>query len=207
MASVPSRMTSDGSCLGAVAIVASAGGIPALIELLGGLEPTFPLPILVAQHLPRIPSVLDRILSSCCSLPVRWAEPGRCGSFAGVHLACPGTGIRLTSSGIEIDLLPSLPTSWLATGDRMIESVFSIYGSRTVAIVLSGMLPAGVAGVQAVRLGGGLTMAQDRHSSTDFEMPSAAIDMGRAEIVCPPWKMAEVLTLVAEDWQQARATA
>lgn len=48
---------------GAVAIVASAGGIPALISLLHALPDTFPLPILVAQHLAPLTSGLDRILS------------------------------------------------------------------------------------------------------------------------------------------------
>ena len=43
-------------------------------------------------------------------------------------------------------------------------------------------------------------MAQDRISASDFEMPSAAIDYGKAEITAPPWRMAEMLQLIAEDW-------
>ena len=84
----------------------------------------------------------------------------------------------------------------------MIHSVFSHFGSRTTAIVLSGMLPAGVEGLRAVRAGGEITMAQNRRSATDFEMPSAAIDLGRAEIVCSPSRMAQVLTLLAQDWRE-----
>lgn len=82
----------------------------------------------------------------------------------------------------------------------MIQSLVSIFGQRTVAIVLSGMLPAGVNGVRAVRAAGGITMAQNRISASDFEMPSAAIDYGKAEIVAPPWRMAQMLQLIAEDW-------
>src|SRR5690349_12103925 len=48
--------------VGAVAILASAGGIPALIALLSRIPDGFPLPFFVAQHLPRRVSTLDAIL-------------------------------------------------------------------------------------------------------------------------------------------------
>lgn len=127
MATVPNRAESEGSYLGAVAIVASAGGIPALMDLLGGLKETFPLPIFVTQHLPRIHSELDVVLSRNCRLPVQWVRRGEYNRLSGVHLAYPGTGIRLTPGGIEIDVLSLSPTSWLASGDRMIESMFSLF--------------------------------------------------------------------------------
>lgn len=197
----PNLLPGPGSYYGAVGIVASAGGIPALIELLGELDAAFPLPIYVAQHLPRWAfSNLDRILSRRCSLPVRWARSDCFADTSGVTLAAPGTGIRITATGIDIDRLASPSMSWLASADRMIQSLLPIFGSRTVAIVLSGMLPAGVNGTQAVRAAGGITMAQDRASASDFEMPCAAIDYGKAEIVAPPWRMAEMLQLIAEEW-------
>lgn len=196
----PNPRHAQGSYSGAVAIIASAGGIQALRELLGGIGETFPLPVFIAQHLARGPSQLDRILSAHCGLPVHWADPDEHADIAGIRLARPGTGIRITSTGIEVDALPLPATSWLASGDRMIESVFSLFGRRTIAIVLSGMLPAGVEGIRSVRAGGGITMAQDQRSALAFEMPSAAIDLGRAEIVVPPWRMAEMLKIIAEDW-------
>jgi chemotaxis response regulator CheB len=196
----PNHLPSQGSYPGAIGIVSSAGGIPALIELLGRLNRTFPLPIFVAQHLPRVPSNLDRILSWRCSLQVRWADSDDVEHLCGVTLAVPGTGIRITPTGIRIERLASVSTSWLPSGDQMIQSLVSTFGQKTVAIVLSGMLPAGVNGVRSVRAAGGITMAQDRISASDFEMPSAAIDCGKAEIVAPPWRMAEMLQLIAEDW-------
>ena len=147
----PNLLPNQGSYRGAIGIVASAGGIPALIELLGGPNRTFPLPIFVAQHLPRSFSNLDLILSHRCSLQVRWAKSDHMKDLSGVTLAIPGTGIRLTPTGIRIERLASLPSSWLPSGDRMIQSLVSTFGQKTVAIVLSGMLPAGVNGVRSVR--------------------------------------------------------
>jgi len=60
--------------------------------------------------------------------------------------------------------------------------------------------PAGVNGMRSVRAAGGITMAQDRISASDFEMPSAAIDYGKAEIVAPPWRMAQMPQFVADEW-------
>jgi two-component system, chemotaxis family, protein-glutamate methylesterase/glutaminase len=77
----------------------------------------------------------------------------------------------------------------------------AIYGSRTVGVVLSGMLSAGVRGLRAVRACGGFAMAQVRGSSGCFDMPSAAIDFGKAEIVLPPERLALALTIIAEEWR------
>ena len=197
----PKRRLSQCSYYGAIGIVASAGGIPALIELLSRLNGTFPIPIFVAQHLPRTFSNLDVILSRHCPLRVRWADADRLDDLTGVTLAAPGTGIRMTASGIEIDRLASPSTSWLLSSDLMIQSLLSVFGHRTVGIVLSGMLPAAIAGIKAITAAGGITMAQDR-AAAYFEMPSAAIDFGKAEIVAPPSRMAEMLTLIAEEWRE-----
>jgi chemotaxis response regulator CheB len=66
------RLRSDG-LPGAVIIIGSAGGIPALIELFGLLPCWLPFPVIVAQHLPRTASNLDIILSTRSSLNIRWA--------------------------------------------------------------------------------------------------------------------------------------
>lgn len=187
-------------------MIASAGGIPALIEIISALRPDFPIPLFIAQHLPRVPLPLDKTLACYTSLPVRWAEAGPLTSLKGIYLAPPGTGILLTLTGIEIDELPAPSASWLASGDQMIRSIFARFGSRTAAIVLSGMLPAGIEGIRVVRQGGGVTMAQDRNSRR-FEMPSAAIDFGKAEIICAPAGIARVLNMLPDLWEEARERA
>jgi len=81
--------------------------------------------------------------------------------------------------------------------------VAAIYGARGIGIVLSGMMPTGVKGLRALKACGGFALAQDRTSSGWFEMPSAAIDFAKAEIVMPPERMASVLTIIAQSWQDA----
>jgi two-component system chemotaxis response regulator CheB len=185
---------------GAVAIVASAGGIPALISLLRALPDTFPLPVLVAQHLAPVRSELDKILSWHCLLNVSWAlEAGR--PRAGhVYLVPPGMRLAVTAAGFELSALAPGCLSWLASGDHLIHSVAALYGRRSIAIALSGAMPAGVNGLRAVKARGGFAMAQDRVSSSWFEMPSAAIDLAKADIVMPPERLADALKIIAESW-------
>lgn len=91
---------------GAVAIVASAGGIPALIELLRHLPNTFPLPIFVAQHLPRCASKLDAILSSRSSLKAVWAAEGDRPYGGCVYLVPPTMRLAITATGLQLSTLP-----------------------------------------------------------------------------------------------------
>ena len=60
-----------------VVIGASAGGVPALLNLLSGLPADFPLPILLVQHLSaKLPSKLPEVLGYRTALRVKWAEYG-----------------------------------------------------------------------------------------------------------------------------------
>lgn len=189
---------------GVVGVIASAGGIPALIELLRLLPSDFALPLVVAQHLPRSPSCLHNILGWRATLQVCWAADFMRPEQGHVYLAPPGTSLTLDGEGFALSSLPSRSSGWLASGDRMIGSLAALYGPRTVAIVLSGMLAAGVNGIRAVRACGGITMAQDS-SALYFDMPSAAIDFGKAEIVMPPSSMAAALRVLADEWTRMDA--
>jgi chemotaxis response regulator CheB len=185
---------------GAVAIIASAGGIPALIELFAKLPRGFGLPLFVTQHIRRGPSLLADIFARHCLLAVSWAAEGEQPTGGHVYLAPPGTGLTIGASGFVLSALPAASTSWLGTCDELMDSVAAVYGPRSIAIVLSGMMPAGIHGLRAVRAHGGITMAQNDASSAYFDMPRAAIDFGKADIVLPPSRLAGALQVIAEQW-------
>src|SRR5262245_3900795 len=175
---------------GAVAIVGSAGGIPALIDLLRELPRSFGLPVFVTQHLRRGPSVLPQILAWRSVLTVGWAAEGEEPKCGHVHVAPPGTCLKVAANGLAVRDLPPASASWLGACDQLIDSVAAVYGPRCVAIVLSGMMPAGIRGLRAVRARGGITMAQKGASSMYFDMPHAAVDLGKADIVLTPLRLA-----------------
>jgi chemotaxis response regulator CheB len=187
-----------------VGIVASAGGIPALIELLGLLPRDFALPVIVAQHLPRGRSILPTILSWRSALHFSWAVTGEQPSPGCAYFVPPGISLRVSAAGFLLSPLDAPASSWLACGDHLITSLAALYGARTAAIVLSGMLPAGIEGLRAVKACGGITMAQKETSASYFDMPRAAIDFGKADFVTSPARMAAALTVAAEHWTGRR---
>jgi chemotaxis response regulator CheB len=192
---------------GVVAIVASAGGIPALIALLERLPSSFALPIVIAQHLPRGPSMLPTILGWRSRLNICWAADAQQPEPGHVYVAPPGTRLTLMPSGFALAPLGPASATWLACGDHLIRSAAAVHGARAVAIVLSGAMPAGVEGLRAINACGGITMAQDKASSSCFDMPCAAIDFGKASIVTTPQRMAEALQVIAEDWSAVSVAA
>jgi two-component system chemotaxis response regulator CheB len=80
--------------------------------------------------------------------------------------------------------------------DPLFESVARVFGSRAIAIVLSGMLDDGTRGSAAVRRVGGVTMAQSELTSMHFGMPCAAMDFAGTEIRLGPHKIAEALCAI-----------
>jgi two-component system chemotaxis response regulator CheB len=197
----------SGQLAGAVAIVASAGGIPALMSLLSSLPNTFPLPIFVAQHLTRGPSALDGILGRHTALSVGWAVHGEEARRGHVYVVPPGMRLSVTAAGLEVSQLAPPASSWLAAADHLVTSVAGLYGAHSIGIVLSGMVATGMTGLRAIKACGGFAIAQDRTSSEYFEMPAAAIDFAKAEIVMPPQRIADVLKIIAQCWQAESASS
>lgn len=74
---LPSDIEAPGRGYGVVAIPTSAGGLHALGEILSGLDSTFPVSILVMQHLSRTrDGIMAELLDRKTALGVKQAEDG-----------------------------------------------------------------------------------------------------------------------------------
>jgi two-component system, chemotaxis family, protein-glutamate methylesterase/glutaminase len=182
-----------------VVIGASAGGIPALISLLSALPANFRLPILVVQHLSaEAPNYLPRVIGRRTALAVKWAGHGEPMLPRTVYVAPPnqhllvGPGCRITlSSAARSDY-------WRPSVDLLFTSAAEICGSGVIAIVLSGRMWDGAKGIDAVARRGGITIVQDEMTSSHFDMPAAALDLGRADVVMNPLRIAEALCVLTD---------
>jgi two-component system chemotaxis response regulator CheB len=65
---------------------------------------------------------------------------------------------------------------------------------RAVGVVLTGMGDDGVRGVRILRRAGGFVIAQDERTSEHFDMPLAAAEIGRVDVVLPLFRIAFALT-------------
>lgn len=72
-------------------------------------------------------------------------------------------------------------------------------------MVLTGLRQDGARGVQATGSGGGFVLAQDEGSAECFDMPRAAIETGRVDLVLPLCRMAFALTALMIGGENALA--
>src|SRR5215469_984049 len=196
----PQRLCSDGP-LGAIIIVGFTGGVPALIELFGLLPCGLPFPVIVVQHLARTGSNLDSFLSTRSGQDIRWASEGKRPERGQIYLVPPGMALQINRQGFSLTPLGTGAATWLGAVDQTLKSVAAHCGRWTVAIVLSGSMAAGIEGFRHVNIVGGIIMAQSQSTSEMFEMPSAAIDFGKADIVASPKRMAAMIEIIAQQWQ------
>jgi two-component system chemotaxis response regulator CheB len=169
-----------------VAVAASTGGPAALHQLLTKLPGSFPVPILVVQHItPGFTPGLAAWLQTAGSLAVKVAEHGELLRPRTVYLPPDDWHLGVTRTGaVALSKAPPLG-GFRPSGTRLFESVAQAYGAATLAVILTGMGEDGVAGLKMVRQAGGRIIAQDEKSSVIFGMPGAAVAAGLADDVLP----------------------
>lgn len=181
-----------------VAFGGSAGGIPALRDVLSRLPSDFPIPIVVVQHLgANEPSRLPEVLGFSTTLRCRWAAHGDRPRPGFVHIAPPGGDLTLTATGELCITRGPRRRMGSPSVDSFLDSVALHLGSRAISVVLSGMMHDGAKGTSAVRRSGGATMTQHPRTAICDEMPSAAFDFGRADLMLSLPAIARALEILA----------
>lgn len=164
-----------------ILIGASTGGPQALDKIIPQLPATFPVPIVIVQHITSgFTDGLVSWLKNISNINVKIAtentkvEKGCCYiSPDGFHTEIDrNLRVRLSSSPPEHGSRPSV--------SYLFRSVQKEFGADVLAIILSGMGKDGAAELGLIREKGGITIAQDSNSSLIFGMPGEAIKLGSA---------------------------
>lgn len=169
-------------------IGASTGGPLAIQSIISTVPKKFPIPILVAVHMPGpfTGPYADR-LQNLSALQVKHAEHGDA-LRAGQVLVAPGgmqttvdkrggqLMVRVTESGDEL-YHPSV--------DNTFSSVAKACGRKALAVVLTGMGEDGLIGAGKVKSAGAKIWAQDEKSSVVYGMPRAVAEAGLCDKVLP----------------------
>jgi two-component system chemotaxis response regulator CheB len=175
-----------------IAIGVSTGGPAALDRVLPALSRSFPLPVLIVQHMPEMfTSLLAERLNGCCSLPVREAADGDSVRPGSITIARGNWHMEVlvaasTSSAPSLHLTQApLVNHCRPAVDVLFRSVAAVYGARVLAVVLTGMGSDGLAGCRMLRAAGSTVLAQDQATSTVWGMPGAVTQAGLAHRVLP----------------------
>jgi two-component system chemotaxis response regulator CheB len=167
-----------------VAVGTSTGGPPALRTVLGELPATFPVPVMVVQHISKgFADGLARWLNETVALRVKLAEGGEPLLAGTAYIAPDGVHLQVSGQG-KVALLKESPMD----GHRpsvtaLFNSVAKQYGPDAVGVLMTGMGRDGANGLYAMKQEGAYTIAQDEASSIVFGMPKEAINMGAASEV------------------------
>lgn len=169
-----------------VAIAASAGGLEPVSHILSCLPRDFSSAVVVVVHLaPHFKSKLSEILARRCPLMVKPAVDGEHILPGIVYVAPPDFHTTIARGGL-VWLDPSEPVHFTRpSADRLFASAAAWYGSRAIAVILSGMGMDGSLGLSAIKQAGGVTIAQDQATSEFFGMPGAAIRSGHVDYILP----------------------
>ncbi len=179
-----------------VAIGASTGGPPALMELLRRVPERSAAALLVAQHMPeKFTKTFAERLDKNSSIQVGEAidnEP----IVRGRALVCPGKTCMEAMVGVgggigmQADLrvrlaAPAKSDRYVPSANRLFRSVAEVAGSRAVGIILTGMGDDGTEGARAILDAGGYVIAESEETAVVYGMPGAAVRAGVVTDIMP----------------------
>jgi len=190
----------------------STGGPAALDILLPLLPASFPLPVLIVQHMPELFTKLfaERLNGRC---PLRVCEaaegdPVRAGTIyiakgnwhmevlAAARHGFPAT-LHLTQGPLENHCRPAV--------DVLFRTAAATWGSGVLGVVMTGMGSDGMLGSRVIREQGGTILAQDQASSAVWGMPGAVTNAGLAHKVLALNSLApEIIRLASRAQSEAR---
>jgi two-component system chemotaxis response regulator CheB len=175
----------------ALLIGASTGGPQALTSLIGQIGATIErAPILITQHMPpTFTTVLAEHLTRVSGHRVREAEHGEAVRAGSVYVAPGGRHMRVLrgpdgAAAIAIGNDP--PINFCKPSvDPLLSSAASVWGSGSLALVLTGMGSDGTRGAADIAAAGGSVIAQNEATSVVWGMPRAVAQAGLCSAVLP----------------------
>lgn len=166
----------------------------ALKTVLQDLPVTFPLPVMIVQHLPAtagdsLPETLDRY----CQVTVKQAEHGESPHPGFVYVAPPDYHLL-----VEIDRTFSLSVDQRVhyarpAIDVLFETAAEAYERALIGVVLTGANMDGSRGLQKIKELGGYAVVQDPATAESPVMPQAALRATTVDRVAPLEEIGAVL--------------
>jgi two-component system chemotaxis response regulator CheB len=194
----PPRRTGPFEC---VAIGTSTGGPVALATVLPKLPASFPLPILIVQHMPAgFTKALAGRLNAASAITVVEGENGMRLERGTAIIAPAGQQLLLRRAGgfVEVRLEPDAQKSLhVPSVDVLAAAVGETFGAGSLGVILTGMGHDGVGGLAVIKKNGGYVIGQDEASAVVYGMPRAAAVAGLVDRVVALNDIARALCDVA----------
>lgn len=185
-----------------VCIGSSTGGPPVLEKILEALPATFNTPIVVAQHMPAVftQSMTER-LNDSCNLRVVHVDQRMPLEPRTIYIARGSHNIHIRKLGLArwelITNKEPADTIYWPSVDVLFHSAAQHTGSRTLAIVLTGIGEDGLLGATELFKRQSVILAQDQETCVVYGMPKAVTEKALIAASLPPEEIAKSLLTLA----------
>lgn len=181
-----------------IVIGASAGGVEAISRIVADLPGDLRASILVVLHVSPKRSLFPDILTRAGSLPATHPTDGEPLEYGRIYVAPPDRHL-IVEDGV-VRLLDTPPENGVRPAvDVLFRSAARVYGPRVAGVVLTGALGDGTAGISAIKLAGGVTIAQDPEEAFAPGMPRSAVNGGMIDLVVALREIPLLLVALVED--------
>jgi two-component system chemotaxis response regulator CheB len=182
-----------------LSIGASTGGPPVLQHILKSLPKDFPLPIVIAQHMPKLftQSFAQR-LDSVSQIHVKEAEEKEI-LTPGVALIAPGNthmALKRRGKDVIVEFVEGTQYIYRPSVDLLMSSTANAYGEQSIGVILTGMGNDGLNGMKEMKEKKGYIIAQDEDTCVVYGMPRAVVSANLADAVLPIDKISEEIMRV-----------
>jgi two-component system, chemotaxis family, protein-glutamate methylesterase/glutaminase len=185
-----------------IVIGGSAGSFGPLRSIVQSLPKDFAATLFVVVHVAADAGcLLDPLLSRAGHLEASNPKDGERIGSGHIYVARPDHHLTLEDGRVRVLKGPRENRHRPAI-DPLFRSAARIYGPRVVAVLLSGLLDDGSAGLLAVRRRGGVAIVQDPEDARWEEMPRRALQYAGADYILPAEKIGpqlQCLTSAPED--------
>lgn len=186
-----------------VVIGISTGGPQALRFLIPRLPSDLPVPVAIVLHMPPgYTELFAQSLNELSDLEVMEAKAGHVVRPGQVLLAPAGwhmTFARESDGTVTIDLgLEPAGTPHRPAADVLFQSAAEVFGSRTLAVVMTGMGSDGTRGAAWIKSRGGRVFSEAEESCVVYGMPRSVTEAGLCDKSVPLGKMAAAISEALE---------
>jgi two-component system chemotaxis response regulator CheB len=185
-----------------VAIGTSTGGPKALQEIITLLPKDFPVPIVIAQHMPpNFTGPFAERLNQLSKIEVREAVEGDI-LKPGLALLAPGRGHMKVIKKRSLETVVTISENreeftYRPSVDALMSSIAECYPGRALGVILTGMGNDGLKGLTELKKSGGRVFAQNEQTCVVYGMPKAVVDAGLADKILSLEEMAgEIINAV-----------
>lgn len=174
-------------------VVGSQGARQSFERVLVALPASFHASVIFDLHRAQADGFLERQLARRSPLEVRPAADGFRLEPATLYVAPQDRQLTLDDR-LMMRFSPLPEATGHRSADPLLASAAQALGPRLIAVVLSGRLHGGAAGVREVKCHGGRVLVEEPSGAAMPSMPNAALATGSVDFALEPQKLGEALT-------------